>query len=207
MTINLSAETAREAVREYLTFFIDGVEWALGLEHVREVISYDDVTRVPGMPPSVRGVTNLRGNVVPVIDLGIKFGMPEIEVTSRTCIVLVDAGAGGARQLLGLLAQEVGQVLALPQSELLPPPTFGLPVQAHYLEGVLPQGKKFALVLAIDRALSQQELLASLNPEAGDDAENSEHVEGEPVDPDDGWTDVETADGEGSSPVVETKKA
>src|SRR6478735_6046382 len=109
MTTNLSPETAREAMREYLTFFIDGVEWALGLEHVREVISYDDVTRVPGMPPSVRGVTNLRGSVVPVVDLGIKFGLPEIEVTARTCIVLVDANANGTRQLLGLLAQEVGQ--------------------------------------------------------------------------------------------------
>lgn len=205
MTTNPSPETARDALREYLTFFIDGVEWALGLENVREVISYDDVTRVPGMPPSVRGVTNLRGNVVPVVDLGIKFGLPEIEVTARTCIVLVDVNANGARQLLGLLAQEVGQVMALPQSELLPPPTFGLPVQAQYLEGVLPQGKKFALVLAIDRALSPQEILASLNPEA-EDAENSDSTEDESNDSDEGWTDVEDGSGASSSPVVETKK-
>lgn len=206
MTTNPSPETAREAMREYLTFFIDGVEWALGLEHVREVISYDDVTRVPGMPQSVRGVTNLRGSVVPVVDLGIKFGLPEIEVTARTCIVLVDASANGARQLLGLLAQEVGQVMALPRSELLPPPTFGLPVQAHYLEGVLPQGKKFALVLDIDRALSPQEILASVNPEAGEDAAAPDTVDAaETGDADEGWSELDGTDGE--SPVVETRRA
>jgi purine-binding chemotaxis protein CheW len=151
------AATEREG-REYLTFFIAGNEWALGLEHVREVISYDTVTRVPGMPSTVRGVTNLRGSVVPVIDLAIKFQLTPIEVTSRTCIVLVEMAESAL--LLGLLIEEVGQVLKVAREELLPPPSFGTAVPAAYLEGMLPIGKRFGLVLDANRALSAGEILS-----------------------------------------------
>ena len=147
-------------VEEYLTFFIAEVEYAVSLDYVREVIPYDTVTRVPGMPDTVRGVTNLRGSVVPVIDLAIKFRLPAIEVTSRTCIVLVEIDVGGSAILLGLLTEQVGQVLAVDRKELLPPPPFGTPVHTDYLEGMLQVGKKFALVLQAQRALSQDELLA-----------------------------------------------
>ncbi|HEY6078082.1 MAG TPA: chemotaxis protein CheW [Polyangiaceae bacterium] len=147
-------------VDEYLTFFIAEVEYAVSLDHVREVIPYDTVTRVPGMPETVRGVTNLRGSVVPVIDLAIKFRLSAIEVTPRTCIVLVDTKLGDTTLLLGLLTEEVGQVLAMDRSQLLPPPPFGTPVHTDYLNGMLPLGKKFALVLNIDHALSEDEILA-----------------------------------------------
>ncbi|HVY27888.1 MAG TPA: chemotaxis protein CheW [Polyangiaceae bacterium] len=147
---------------EYLTFFIAGVEYAVSLDYVREVIPYDTVTRVPGMPSTVRGVTNLRGSVVPVIDLAIKFRLPAIEVTSRTCIVLVDAQVGGNSLLLGLLTEEVGQVLAVDVKELLPPPAFGTPIHNDYLAYMLPIAKKFALVLDIQRTLSQDELLSTV---------------------------------------------
>jgi purine-binding chemotaxis protein CheW len=138
----------------------------------------------------VRGVTNLRGSVVPVIDLAIKFRLPAIEVTSRTCIVLVDAQVGGSSLLLGLLTEEVGQVLAVDVKELLPPPAFGTPIHNDYLAYMLPVGKKFALVLDIVRTLSQDELLSTVNVEAeaaaaeSDDA--SEAAEAEVVD-DAGW--------------------
>jgi purine-binding chemotaxis protein CheW len=148
-------------ISEYLTFFICEVEYAVSLEHVREVIPYDGVTRVPGMPDTVRGVTNLRGSVVPVIDLAIKFSLPQIEITPRTCIVLVEAPFGGNVLLLGLLTEQVGQVLGIDRNELLTPPSFGTPVHTDYLEGMLPMGKKFALALDIARVLSQDELLAS----------------------------------------------
>lgn len=162
---------------EYLTFFIAGVEYAVSLDYVREVIPYDTVTRVPGMPATVRGVTNLRGGVVPVIDLAIKFRLPPIEVTSRTCIVLVDAQVGGASLLLGLLTEEVGQVLAVDVKELLPPPAFGTPIHNDYLAYMLPVGKKFALVLDILRTLSQDELLSTVNAEADADASSSREVD------------------------------
>lgn len=179
------AQAAQQQQRtaEYLTFFIAGVEYAVSLDYVREVIPYDTVTRVPGMPSTVRGVTNLRGSVVPVIDLAIKFRLPAIEVTSRTCIVLVDAQVGGSSLLLGLLTEEVGQVLAVDVKELLPPPAFGTPIHNDYLAYMLPVGKKFALVLDIVRTLSQDELLSTVNaqseapPEEGSDANEAAEVE------------------------------
>ena len=152
-----------QKLEEYLTFFIAEVEYALSLDNVREVIPYDTVTRVPGMPSTVRGVTNLRGSVVPVIDLAIKFHLPPIAVTSRTCIVLVETQVGETALLLGLLTEEVGQVLAVDPAELLAPPAFGTPVNNEYLKHMLPVGKKFALVLDIVRTLSHDELLS---PEA-----------------------------------------
>jgi purine-binding chemotaxis protein CheW len=147
------------ASTEYLTFFIAGEEYALSLEHVREVIPYDTVTRVPGMPEAVRGVTNLRGSVVPVVDLAIQFRLPAIPVTKRTCIVLVEATVYEQPTLLGLMTEEVGQVLALAAGELLAAPAFGAPVRADFLLGLAPIGKKFALVLDIARVLSPEELL------------------------------------------------
>lgn len=175
---------AVKQVDEYLTFFIAEVEYAVSLDHVREVIPYDTVTRVPGMPDTVRGVTNLRGSVVPVIDLAIKFRLSEIEITPRTCIVLVDTKLGDTSLLLGLLTEEVGQVLAMDRSQLLPPPPFGTPVHTDYLNGMLPLGKKFALVLNINHALSQDEILAP--PAAVDDGSAAsldvEEVTGEALD-------------------------
>jgi purine-binding chemotaxis protein CheW len=156
---------ATAQVGEYLTFFIAEVEYAVSLDYVREVIPYDTVTRVPAMPETVRGVTNLRGSVVPVIDLALKFKLPQIEITPRTCIVLVETPFAGNVMLLGLLTEEVGQVLAIDRNDLLTPPSFGTPVHTDYLEGMLPIGKKFALALDIARVLSQEEILTSVRPE------------------------------------------
>lgn len=165
-------------VNEYLTFFIAEVEYAVSLTYVREVIPYDTVTRVPAMPDTVRGVTNLRGSVVPVIDLAIKFRLPQIEITPRTCIVLVETPFAGNVMLLGLLTEEVGQVLAIDRDDLLAPPSFGTPVHTDYLEGMLPIGKKFALALDIGRVLSQEEILSTTVMPAAPDAPASEATAG-----------------------------
>lgn len=144
---------------QYLTFFIAGEEYAITLDRVREVIPYDTVTRVPGMPAPVRGVTNLRGGVIPVIDLAIKFRLPEIPVSMRTGIVLVDIPLDGTSTLMGLMTEEVGQVLSLSAEQLLPPPAFGAPIRTDFLKGVAQVGKKFALILNIEHVLSPRELL------------------------------------------------
>jgi len=156
---NRSELRASEITVEYLTFFIAGIEYAVSLEHVREVIPYDTVTRVPGMPEVVRGVTNLRGAVVPVVDLAIEFRLAPIEITARTCIVLVESKLGNTTIPMGLLTEEVGQVLGLTAEELLPPPAFGTPIRTEYLVGLAPIGKKFALVLDIQTVLSEDQLL------------------------------------------------
>jgi purine-binding chemotaxis protein CheW len=160
------AKAAPSSAAQYLTFFIAGEEYAVGLDHVREVIPYDTVTRVPGMPRTVRGVTNLRGSVVPVVDLAIKFRLPEIPVTARTCIVLVEAKFDESAVLIGLLTEEVGQVLALAAEALLPAPSFGAPVRTDFLAGMAQVGKKFALVLDVERVLSRSELLTERDLEA-----------------------------------------
>ena len=189
---------ATAEVSEYLTFFIAGVEYAVSLDYVREVIQYDDVTRVPGMPETVRGVTNLRGSVVPVIDLALKFKLPQIEITPRTCIVLVETPFGGNVLLLGLLTEEVGQVLGIERGDLLAPPSFGTPVHTDYLEGMLPLGKKFALALDIGRVLSQDELLSSQSIPAEADPDAASATADVVVDVDDeDWEEAA-----GSSPAT-----
>lgn len=185
---------ANVELSEYLTFFIAEVEYAVSLDYVREVIPYDTVTRVPGMPETVRGVTNLRGSVVPVIDLALKFKLPPIQITPRTCIVLVETPFAGNTMLLGLLTEEVGQVLGIDRNDLLPPPSFGTPVHTDYLEGMLPMGKKFALALDIARVLSHDEILASqsLAPE-GEPAADSATVDPVEVVDDEAWADEATS--------------
>jgi purine-binding chemotaxis protein CheW len=171
MSFDLSDRAAPlGAMSEYLTFFIAGEEYAVSLEHVREVIPYDTVTRVPGMPDAVRGVTNLRGSVVPVVDLAVQFRLKEVPVTKRTCIVLVEAVVYEQPVLMGLMTEEVGQVLALGPGELIAPPSFGAPVRTEFLLGMAQVGKKFAIVLDIQRVLSPNELLQAASPARTDAA-------------------------------------
>ena len=99
--------------RQFLTFQVAGEEYALGVLRVREILEYGVVTRVPLTPPWIRGVFNLRGGVVPVVDLAVKFGVPPGEITPRTCIVIVEASLGGETALMGLVADAVNQVLEL----------------------------------------------------------------------------------------------
>jgi purine-binding chemotaxis protein CheW len=157
----MSSSATEGGFVEYLTFFIDGDEYAIALRRVREVIPYDTVTRVPQMPPALRGVTNLRGQVVPVVDLATKFHGVETPIDRRTCIVLVETTLDGATTTLGLVTERVGQVLALADADVVPPPGFGAPIRAEFLCGMGRVGSKFALLLDTDRLLTTAELLSS----------------------------------------------
>jgi purine-binding chemotaxis protein CheW len=182
--------STRRIADEYLTFFIAGEEYGVTLKRVREVIRYETVTRVPGVPALIRGVTNLRGSVVPVIDLAIKFRLPEIPITSRACIVLVELGVAGTSALMGLITEEVGQVLGLAEGELLPAPSFGTPIRSEFISGMAPVGKKFAVMLDIERLLSPSELLdvASSSPTDDDGPEASAPADDDGADSDvDDW--------------------
>jgi purine-binding chemotaxis protein CheW len=162
VTVTSSASDAsptRRVAHEYLTFFVAGEEYALTLQQVREVIPYESVTRVPGVPTPIRGVTNVRGSVVPVVDLAIRFRLPEAPITSRSCIVLVEPKIEGIPTLMGLVTEQIGQVLALAEGELMPAPSFGAPIRAEYIAGMARVQKKFALVLELDRLLSPAELV------------------------------------------------
>ena len=156
-TLAPEAATAAEPM-QYLTFHLAGEQYALGILQVREILRYETVTAVPTAPAAVRGVLNLRGSVVPVVDLAVRFGMPPTEAGSRTCIVIVEVHSDGERTVMGILADSVSQVLELPAAEIEPPPAFGAGVRVEYLRGMARMGSKFALVLDLDRVLSLAEL-------------------------------------------------
>ena len=146
---------------QYLGLFIGEEEYAIGILRVREILQFESITRVPGTPRSVRGVINVRGSVVPVVDLAVKFGLPESVVTKRTCIVILEVQAEGEATVMGVMADAVSQVVELAGSDILPPPAFGTRVRADYVVGMGRSGRKFILVLDIDKLLSHDELQAA----------------------------------------------
>jgi purine-binding chemotaxis protein CheW len=150
-----------EAIQQqYLTFFLAEEEYAVSIQRVKEIIEYTTVTRVPKVPLWVRGVINLRGNVVPVVDLSLRFGLEQRAVTKTTCVVIVEVEQDAERMVMGVIADAVNQVIELTSSDIEEPPAFGTAVRLEYLSGMAKLGKKFALILNIDRVLSASELLA-----------------------------------------------
>ena len=152
-------EAMNEAVEQnqYLTFHIAEEEYAIRILRVKEIIQYDTVTRVPSVPGYIRGVINLRGNVVSVIDLASKFGLQETPITKRTCIVIVEVEQEGAPTDMGVMADAVSQVVGMSDDDLKPAPSFGSQINVDYLEGMGKLDKKFALILNIDKVLSSEE--------------------------------------------------
>jgi purine-binding chemotaxis protein CheW len=146
---------------QYLSFFIAGEEYAVGILQVREIVEYGTVTRVPSTPEWILGVTNLRGSVLPVIDLAMKLRLPPSAVHPRSCIVVVEITFQGEKLIMGVLSDAVGQVLDLGPADIEPPPAFGTPVHAEYLVGMGRAGRKFILLLDIDRVLNSQEIRAA----------------------------------------------
>ena len=143
---------------QYLTFHLAGEEYAVAILKVKEIIEYGTLTRVPQTPAAVRGVINLRGNVVPVVDLAIKFGMPRSPLTNRTCIVIVEVDLEGEQSVIGIIADSVSQVIDLPASDVLAPPAFGTRIKVDFLNGMGKSGNKFVLILDIEKVLAGEEL-------------------------------------------------
>jgi purine-binding chemotaxis protein CheW len=145
---------------QYLTFHLAGEEYAIGILQVREIIAYGTLTTVPQTPPSIRGVINLRGNVVPIVDLALKFGLPSSCVTDRTCIIIVEVDIDEARAVIGIIADSVSQVIDFSANDILPAPPFGTQVRMEFLRGMGKAGSKFVLVLDIAKVLSGSEMQA-----------------------------------------------
>ncbi len=174
-------DAAAEAVeqQQYLTFFLAGEEYALGILRVKEIIEYDRATTVPRAPKWIRGVINLRGTVVPVVDLAVKFGLAESAVTKTTCIIIVEALRDTRTTIIGVIADAVSQVMDVLAEDIRPVPEFGAGIQAGYLLGVTQLGKRFALLLDMDSVLSKDELRDDELPSLAQDAharEGASHV-------------------------------
>ena len=155
-------DTNRETeqnVQQYLTFMIGGEEYAVSLLKVKEIIEYDTVTEIPKTPEWVRGVINLRGNVVPVIDLAVKFRLAASVAGKLTCIVITEIECEGEPTIMGVMADSVRQVIDLRPEDVEVPPTFGTRVKVDYLLGMARSGKKFCLLLDTEKVLATDELL------------------------------------------------
>jgi purine-binding chemotaxis protein CheW len=150
-----------EAPQQYLTFLLGGEMFALAILNVKEIIEYGNLTEIPMMPAFIRGVINLRGSVVPVIDLSARFGGKATEIGRRTCIVIVEmkgAESGDAGQDIGIIVDAVSEVLEIPRGEIEPPPTFGAKIRADFIAGMGKVSGKFVIILNVQRVLSVEEM-------------------------------------------------
>jgi len=146
--------------QQYLTFLLADEEYAISILRIKEIIGYDTVTSVPKTPAWIRGVINLRGNVVPVVDLAVKFGLPQRPVTKTTCIIIVEWQMETQNTMMGVIADAVSQVMDIAAAEIQAAPSFGTRVKVDYLQGMAELGKKFALLLDIDKILSGEDTMS-----------------------------------------------
>ncbi len=153
-----AAEAARADGAQYLTFTLDDEVFAMDIRNVREIIQHGTMTKVPLMPAFVRGVMNLRGAVVPVIDLRARFGRPLAQVGRRSCVVIFDALRDGERVELGLMVDAVSEVIEIPADRIEPPPQFGASVRREFIQAMGRVGERFVILLDAERALDVEEM-------------------------------------------------
>lgn len=143
---------------QYLTFALGGEMFAIGILHIKEILEYGSLTTVPMMPTFIRGVINLRGAVVPVVDLSARFGRGTSEVSRRSCIVIIEVEVEDGVQDIGLLVDAVSAVLEIPSSEIEPAPSFGAKIRADFINGMAKVEGKFVIVLNVNKVLSVDEM-------------------------------------------------
>ncbi len=144
--------------RQYLTFTVSGESFAIPISTIKEIIEYRAPTDVPMMPPFIHGVINLRGRVLPVIDLAVRLARPRADVSRRTCFVIVEITHEGQVQDVGVMVDAVSAVLEIADADIEPPPSFGAKLRADFMSGMGKVGEKFVIILATDHVLSIEEL-------------------------------------------------
>ena len=146
--------------KQYLTFMLGGEMFSLSILCIKEIIWYANLTEVPMMPACIRGVINLRGAVVPVMDLSNRFGKPSTPVIKSTCIVIVEVPTAveGEHQNMGVVVDSVQAVLEIPASEIEPAPSFGAKIRPDFIEGIAKVNGKFVILLNVNRVLSTEEI-------------------------------------------------
>lgn len=170
VTTNASAGVQAQAA-QYLTFILGGEMFAIAILGIKEIIEHGPETVVPMMPSFVRGVINLRGAVVPVVDLSARFGRPLSTITRRSCIVIVEArDAEGQGQDIGLLVDTVSAVMEIPATHIEPPPAFGARVRTDFIDGMAKVEDKFIILLKVDQVLSIDEMAQLATTGDGGDA-------------------------------------
>ncbi len=145
-------------VSNYLTFKLDEEVFALEILKVREVLDFEKVTKVPRTPEFMRGVINLRGSVVPVVDLRLKFGLTKTEQTVDACIIIAEINLGGETTILGTLADAVHEVIELEPDAIDPAPKIGTRLNTEFIKGMGKRDDEFIIILDIDLVFSAEEM-------------------------------------------------
>ncbi len=143
---------------KYLTFKVDGELFGTEIGVINEIIEYNEMTRVPLTPPHIRGVSNLRGNVVPIIDLAVRLGKKRGETTRRTCIIIIEMDDDGEKMDIGFVVDEVDEVLDIYAKDIEPAPQFGVDIRSDYINGMGKVDEQFVILLLLSEVLSIKEL-------------------------------------------------
>jgi purine-binding chemotaxis protein CheW len=161
-----TAKTMDQAIKattmktgKYLTFTLEEEEYGIGILKVKEIIGMMPITSVPRTPQFVKGVINLRGKVIPVVDLRLKFDMGEIPYTDRTCIIVVEIDSNNDTVLIGIVVDSVSEVLNIQEEDIEETPTFGTRLNTEYILGMAKIQKGVKILLNIDMVLSSEEIL------------------------------------------------
>jgi len=157
-TMEQGATTAANREGKYLTFSMAGEEYGIGILKVKEIIGMMTVTMVPQTPSYVKGVINLRGKIIPVVSLRLKFGLEEIDYTDRTCIIVVEVRTGAGSVLMGIMVDEVSEVLNIRNAEIEDTPAFGTSLKTDFILGMAKTGNRVKILLDIDKVISGQEM-------------------------------------------------
>jgi len=146
---------------KYLTFCLAEEEYGIGILKIKEIIGMMPITAVPQVPDFVKGVINLRGKVIPVIDLRLRFGIPAMDYTDRSCIVVVEMKGESGTVLIGIVVDAVSEVLNIKEADIEDPPTFGVKLNTDYILGMAKMDNGVKILLDIDRVLGSEELAIS----------------------------------------------
>jgi purine-binding chemotaxis protein CheW len=157
MTENQAKES--QIPSQFLTLKLGEEVYAIDVAKVREILDVPPITQVPRSPDFMRGVINLRGSVVPVVDMRLKFGLPPIERKANTCIVVVEIMLDNEVTIIGALADSVQEVIDLDSSQIVPPPKIGSRLKVEFLKGMGKIGEKFLMILDIDKVFSAEEIV------------------------------------------------
>ena len=164
--------TTIEGTTQYLTYKLGDEVFALDISKVREVLDFTTVTKVPRTPEFMRGVINLRGSVVPVVDLRLKFGMTKTEKSVNTCVIIVEVNVDGETTILGALADSVQEVLDLDAGHIEPAPKIGSTVYHDFIRGMGKHNEQFIIILDVDKVFSADELALVQQTQAVGEAGN-----------------------------------
>lgn len=149
---------------QVLSFVLDGDHFAIGIDSIQEVIEYKNVTRVPRSPEFMQGVINLRGQVIPVVDLRVLFSMTVTDITLDTCIIIIDIEVDGEPNAIGIVADSVKEVVEFDVSSIQPAPKIGLSVDNRFIYGMVEQASNLLILLSIQQVFDAEDIQQLLEP-------------------------------------------